>query len=225
MSKIMITDDDENLVNFISIHLKDAGYDITAATDGRDALRKMENETVNLAVVDVMMPFMDGLSLTKEIRRIYDIPVILLTAKGEINDKEDGFNAGTDDYMVKPFEPRELLFRIEALLRRYEKQGQNNTKRIGNIQINPSNYSVKIEDRTFMLPLKEFELLYLLASHPGQTFSREQVIEKIWGLDYTGDTRTVDVHIKRVRERFSRVTDRFSIKTVRGAGYFLEVTD
>lgn len=168
------------------------------------------------------MPFLDGYTLTKEIRNQYNIPVILLTAKNQIEDKEQGFQAGTDDYLVKPFEPKELIFRIKALLRRYGNQSDEVIFRIGSTMINKKNYEVKIEDRTILLPLKEFELLYFLMSKPMQVFSRDQLIEHIWGLDYEGDERTVDVHIKRLRERFSKLTNDFRIKTVRGIGYSLE---
>ena len=177
----------------------------------------------DLAVVDVMMPFMDGYTLTKEIRKQHDIPVLLLTAKNQIEDKEQGFQAGTDDYLVKPFEPKELVFRIKALLRRYDHQVDESILRIGSTTINKKSYEVQIRNRTLLLPLKEFELLYYLVSNQRQVFSREHLIEQIWGMDYEGDERTVDVHIKRLRERFSKLTDDFQIKTVRGVGYLLEV--
>jgi two-component system OmpR family response regulator len=224
MKRILVVDDDQKILDFVQLHLKKEGYDVVGSSDGRDALKKMAEVSIDLAVVDVMMPFMDGFSLTKEIRKKYDIPIIILTAKGQINDKEEGFKAGTDDYLVKPFEPQELIFRIEALLRRY---GQENDKaiRIGEIFIDPVSYSIKIKEKTFKLPLKEFELLHLLAEHQGQVFSRTQLIDQVWGIDYEGDTRTVDVHIKRLRARFKSVTNAFSIQTLRGVGYFLEVED
>lgn len=225
MKKILVVDDDKNLLNFIHIHLKNEGYSVIEAEDGRQALSKLKETPADLAVVDVMMPFMNGLSLTKEIRKIYDIPIIILTAKGEIDDKEEGFSAGTDDYLVKPFEPKELIFRIEALMRRYTEKSEESVIRVGEVLINPLNYSIEIGDKTFMLPLKEFELLYLLAKHPDQVFSREQLIDQIWGLDYEGDTRTVDVHIKRLRGRFKHMTHTFSIQTVRGVGYSLGVSE
>lgn len=225
MKKILVVDDDKNLLNFIHIHLKNDGYSVIEAEDGRQALSKLKETPADLAVVDVMMPFMNGLSLTKEIRKIYDIPIIILTAKGEIDDKEEGFSAGTDDYLVKPFEPKELIFRIEALMRRYTEKSEESVIRVGEVLINPLNYSIEIGDKTFMLPSKEFELLYLLAKHPDQVFSREQLIDQIWGLDYEGDTRTVDVHIKRLRGRFKHMTHTFSIQTVRGVGYSLGVSE
>jgi len=223
MTNILIVDDDINILKLVNVHLSEAGYQVYQAQDGIKALGILSNKKCDLAVVDVMMPFMDGYALTKEIRNGYDIPVILLTAKNQIEDKEQGFQSGTDDYLVKPFEPKELLFRIKALLRRYDNQQGESIIRLGNTIINKKSYAVQIGDRTILLPLKEFELLYILISNPMQVFSRNHLIEHIWGLDYEGDERTVDVHVKRLRERFSKLTDDFQIKTVRGIGYLLEV--
>lgn len=222
MTTILIVDDDINILKLVSIHLSESDYKIFQAKDGIEALGVLNRESCDLAVVDVMMPYMDGYALTKEIRKKYDIPVILLTAKSHIEDKEEGFRSGTDDYLVKPFEPKELNFRIEALLRRYDKQLDESIIRLGSTTINKRNYEVEIRDRTILLPLKEFELLYFLALNSMQVFSRDQLIEHIWGLDYEGDERTVDVHVKRLRERFSKLTNDFQIKTVRGIGYSLE---
>jgi two-component system, OmpR family, response regulator len=223
MKNILIVDDDINILRLLTIHLSDEGYNVFQAKNGVEALDILKKEACDLAVVDVMMPFMDGYALTKEIRKQYDIPVILLTAKSQIEDKELGFQAGTDDYLVKPFEPKELSFRIKALLRRYTHQVDEFMVSVGSISINKKSYEVQIGSRTLLLPLKEFELLYYLASNPKQVFSREDLIEQIWGLDYEGDERTVDVHIKRLRERFAKLTNDFQIKTVRGVGYMLEV--
>lgn len=222
MINILIVDDDINILNFVDLHLSEAGYKVYKAQDGIKALSILSNNKVDLAVVDVMMPYMDGFSLTRNIRDQYDIPVVLLTAKNQIEDKEKGFQSGTDDYIVKPFEPKELLFRIQALMRRYNKKHDESIIRTGNTTINRKSYEVQIGERTIFLPLKEFELLYFFISNPMQVFSREQLIEQIWGLDYEGDERTVDVHVKRLRERFSKLTDDFNIKTVRGIGYLLE---
>lgn len=222
MERILVVDDDPNIVKFVTLNLTEAGYRVAGAGDGRQALERLKEAPCSLAVVDVMMPYMGGLELTKEIREEYDIPVIMLTAKSHIDDKAEGFKAGTDDYLVKPFEPKELIFRIEALLRRYNKQDASDAVRIGNVSIYPENYTVEIDGKIYMLPLKEFELLHLLAEHPGQVFQREQLIEQIWGAFYEGDERTVDVHIKRLRTRFTKLTADFSIKTLRGVGYFLE---
>jgi DNA-binding response OmpR family regulator len=222
MTNILMVDDDINILKLVDIQLSTQGYQVFQAKNGMEALEILKKQICHLAVVDVMMPYMDGYALTKEIRTQYDIPVILLTAKSEIEDKERGFQAGTDDYLVKPFEPKELIFRIKALLRRYDHQEDESLMRIGGTTINKKSYEVHIGKRTLLLPLKEFELLCYLVSNPKQVFSREHLIELIWGLDYEGDARTIDVHIKRLRERFSIVTDDFQIKTVRGVGYFLE---
>lgn len=223
MVTILLVDDDKYILNLVEVHLVEEGYRVYKATDGMQALNLMKEHSFDLAVVDVMMPFMDGFELTKEIRKMYDIPVILLTAKDQIEDKEAGFASGTDDYLVKPFEPKELIFRIKALLRRYDKFDDDTIIGIGQTKIDKRSYEVQVGDRTFLLPLKEFELLHYLMSHPRQVLSREQLIEAVWGIDYDGDERTVDVHVKRLRERFSKLTDDFQIRTVRGIGYSLEV--
>ncbi|HHW36611.1 MAG TPA: response regulator transcription factor [Bacillales bacterium] len=222
MTNILIVDDDINILKLLNIHLSQQGYKVLEAKNGIEALEILKKELCHLAVVDVMMPFMDGYTLTSEIRKQYNIPIILLTAKSQIEDKEQGFQAGTDDYLVKPFEPKELTFRIKALLRRYDNQPDESIVHIGSTTINKKSYEVQIGDRTILLPLKEFELLYFLMSKPLQVFSRDHLIEQIWGVDYEGDERTVDVHVKRLRERFSKLTDDFQIKTVRGVGYSLE---
>jgi DNA-binding response OmpR family regulator len=222
MINILIVDDDINIINLVDVHLSEAGYKVYKAQDGIKALSILSKNKINLAVVDVMMPYMDGFSLTRNIRQEYDIPVVLLTAKNHIEDKEKGFQSGTDDYIVKPFEPKELLFRIQALMRRYNKNHDESIIRTGNTTINKNSYEVQIGERTIFLPLKEFELLYVFISNPMQVFSRAQLIEQIWGMDYEGDERTVDVHVKRLRDRFSKLTDDFTIKTVRGIGYLLE---
>ena len=198
------------------------GFKTIAAENGLVALDFLQKELCDLAIVDIMMPVMNGYLLTTEIRKEYDIPIILLTAKSQIEDKEKGFESGTDDYLIKPFEPKELIFRVNALLRRYGKSGEANIK-VGTLYINKKSYEVKINNKTFMLPLKEFELLTFLATHPNQVFSRGHLIEKIWGHDFEGDERTVDVHIKRLRERFANIAEEFTIKTIRGVGYSLEV--
>ncbi|WP_066298370.1 response regulator transcription factor [Bacillus sp. FJAT-29937] len=223
MTNILIVDDDIHILKLVQIHLSEQGYKTFTAKYGIEALEILNTEICDLAVVDVMMPFMDGFTLTEEIRKQYNLPVVLLTAKGQIEDKERGFQAGTDDYLVKPFELKELSFRIKALLRRYDKQLVESIVRMGSITMDKNSYEAQVGDQTILLPLKEFELLYFLMSKPKQVFSREHLIEHIWGLDYEGDDRTVDVHVKRLRERFSKLTDDFQIKTVRGVGYSLEV--
>jgi two-component system, OmpR family, response regulator len=222
MTRILIVDDDTNILKLVNIHLSEQNYTVFEAKDGIEALEILQRENCHLAIVDVMMPFMNGYELTKEIRKKYDIPVILLTAKSQIEDKEQGYDAGTDDYLIKPFEPKELIFRIKALLRRYDNHSDHTIIRIGNTTIDIKSYEVQCGNKTMLLPLKEFELLYFLMSNPMQVFTRTHLIEQIWGLNYEGDERTVDVHIKRLRERFSKITNDFQINTVRGIGYSLE---
>src|SRR5690625_838673 len=224
MKNILVVDDDQHIRNLVAIYLTEEGFTVFKAKNGEEALQVLENKPCDLAIVDIMMPIIDGYELTKDIREFYDIPIIMLTAKDQIDAKEKGFLSGTDDYLVKPFEPRELLYRIKTLFRLYDKN-VDDTITFGNTTISKRNYEIKIAEQSFLLPLKEFELLFFLASHVGQVFPREHLIERIWGYDYEGDERTVDVHVKRIRERFGNLTDDFHIKTVRGIGYALEARE
>ncbi|MGX6444178.1 response regulator transcription factor [Neobacillus sp. K501] len=222
MKTILIVDDDEHILFLVKGILMKEGFKVLSAENGAAASKLLKDQLCDLAIVDVMMPIMDGYELTKEIRKFYDIPIILLTAKSQIEDKEEGFESGTDDYLIKPFEPKELIFRVNALLRRYGNSSEANIN-LGTLHINKKSYEIRVNNKTFMLPLKEFELLSFLATHPNQVFSRSHLIEKVWGLDFDGDERTVDVHIKRLRERFGKIAEDFVIKTIRGVGYSLEV--
>ncbi|MGK9253631.1 response regulator transcription factor [Paenibacillus sp. P22] len=218
---ILVADDDPHIRELLRLVLTREGYAVSEAADGQEAVSMLEAGQVHLAVVDVMMPHKDGLELTEEIRRHYDLPVILLTAKGAMEDKERGFEAGTDDYLVKPFEPQELLFRIKALLRRY-RMASSEVIRLGGVTIDRGSYEVTAAGQSIVLPLREFQLLAQLASQPGRIHTREQLISMIWGTDYEGDSRTVDVHVKRLRERFEPCRNDFIITTIRGLGYKLE---
>jgi len=221
MRNILVVDDDQHIRNLVSIYLREEGFTVFKAKNGEEALQVLEKKSCDLAIVDIMMPGIDGYELTKDIREYYDIPIIMLTAKDQIEAKEKGFLSGTDDYLVKPFELKELLYRIRTLFRLYDKS-TDDTITFGETIISKKNYEIKVGEQSFLLPLKEFELLFFLASHVNQVFTREQLIERIWGYDYEGDVRTVDVHVKRIRERFANVTNDFHIKTVRGIGYKLE---
>ncbi|MFE5323474.1 response regulator transcription factor [Paenibacillus sp. NPDC056579] len=221
---LLVADDDPHIRELLRFHLDKEGYVVHEAEDGEQASHRLENEPIHLAVVDIMMPFKNGLELCEEIRSHYDIPVIMLTAKGSMEDKEQGFLSGTDDYLVKPFEPRELLFRIKALLRRYQMVSSEIIK-LRNTTIDRKSYEIRIDDELYTIPLKEFELLSHLASNPGRIYTREQLLRHIWGADYEGDSRTIDVHIKRLRDRFYDKTDDFVITTIRGLGYKLEVQE
>lgn len=224
MAKILIVDDDPHIRKLIRVILSDEGFTILEAEDGKDALSLLDSEKVDLIILDIMMPNMDGWDLCENIRTYYSdsLPILMLTAKGETAQKVKGFNLGADDYLVKPFHPAELLARIKALLKRYQIIISNKVN-IGNFELDRSTYQVFDGRNEITLPLKEFELLYKLVAHPGKTFSREQLIEDIWGYDYEGDERTVDVHIKRLRQRFSDENCPFKITTIRGLGYRLEV--
>jgi len=221
---ILTADDDPSIRELLRLVLSREGYAVLEAEDGERASRICETEQVHLAIVDVMMPGKDGLELCREIRQHYDIPVILLTAKGQLEDKEQGYLAGTDDYLSKPFEPKELLFRIKALLRRYRLAASDEI-RLGRVLIDRKGYEIRIGDESVSIPLREFELLAQLASQPGRIYTREQLIQLIWGADYEGDSRTVDVHVKRLRERFADRQGDFVITTIRGLGYKLEAKD
>lgn len=221
MIKILAVDDDIKILNLVSIHLSGAGYTVIKAKNGVEALDLIEDEFPDLAVVDVMMPKMDGYTLTKKLREL-DIPVLLLTAKGELEDKEKGFIAGSDDYVVKPFEPKEILFRIQAILRRYDKSVDPFIE-VGSMKINRQSYEVMIGKKTLFLPLKEFELLSVLASRVNHVCTREFLIERVWGIDFEGDDQTLNVHVKRVREKLRSLSSDIWITTIRGVGYKLEV--
>lgn len=223
MLTILVVDDDPNILELVRITLSAASYTVMKAKNGREALELMEQEVPDLAVVDVMMPEMDGYTLTKKLRSEWDIPVLLLTAKGELEDKEKGFLAGSDDYLVKPFEPKELLFRIRAILRRYDK-AVDVFIQAGPLSINRQTYEVSVGKKVLLLPLKEFELLSVLASRPNQVFTREVLLDRVWGFDYEGDEQTLNVHIKRLRDKLEGLPEQVSIVTVRGVGYKLDTS-
>ena len=222
MSRILIVDDDPHIRELSGVFLRNAGHEIHQASDGVDALAKLDTLKVDLFIIDVMMPRMDGWELCRELRTAYDLPILMLTARGEISQKIKGFHLGTDDYLVKPFEPPELVARVEALLKRYRIVASQ-TVQAGELLMNRKTFEVTVNGRGLTLPLKEFELLFKLASYPGRTFAREQLIEDIWGYDFQGNDRTLDVHINRLRERFPEEEHSFKITTIRGLGYRLEM--
>ena len=219
-NKVLIVDDDEHIVELIKLYMDKEGFDTVTANNGKKAVELFKSEAPAIVILDVMMPEMDGWQVCREIRRVSNIPIIMLTAKGETFDKVLGLELGADDYMVKPFEPKELLARVKAVLRR------SDTKEsivFPNLRINLSNYELKINGNIVEVPPKELELLYFLASNPNRVFTREQLLEEVWGFDYFGDSRTVDVHIKRLREKLEGVEANWQLKTVWGVGYKFEV--
>ncbi|MFB7141925.1 response regulator transcription factor [Gottfriedia sp. NPDC056225] len=221
MTTILVVDDDASIREFVSVFLQQEFFLVKEASDGQEALEIAEEHEIDLAIIDIMLPKVDGWELCKEFRKLYDFPILMLTAKGETLQKIKGFNLGADDYMVKPFEPLELLVRIKALLRRYQ-INQSQSVQIGEFWMDKTTFKVELEKNSYDLPLKEFNLLYKLAEAPGRTFTREQLIDSIWGIHFSGNDRTLDVHINRLRERFKEQAY-FQIKTIRGLGYRLEV--
>lgn len=225
MLKILVVDDDTNISELISLYLNKEGYETKEVANGKLALEVFEKFRPDLVLLDIMLPGADGYDVCKEIRKKHRTPIIMLTAKGEVFDKVLGLELGADDYMVKPFDPKELVARVKAVLRRnsllVEEEKTKNRIVLDNLIIDKDNYSVTFEGNLVELPPKELEVLYFLANHPKQVFTREQLLDKIWGYDFVGDTRTVDVHIKRLRDKFEGEHS-WSIKTVWGVGYKFE---
>lgn len=219
--RILVVDDEKDIRELIMFYLHKEGFDVLEAGNGEEALEILENEYVDLGIIDVMMPVMDGFELVEELKEFKDVPVIMLTAKAESKDKLRGFSVGVDDYVVKPFDPSELMARVKAILKRYSINASNVVK-IHDVEFDGEKYEIRYQDECIHLPLKQFELVFELVKKPNQIFSREQLIEKIWGMDYDGFDRTVDVHIKRVRENLGHLPG-FKVVTVRGLGYKVEV--
>lgn len=223
--KILIVDDERNIVELIRLYLEREGYATICAYDGEEALRLFEEHSPEMVILDIMLPKKDGWQVCKEIRKNSDTPIIMLTAKSDTFDKVLGLELGADDYMTKPFEAKELVARVKAVLRRTELQEQSAEKEVSfrNLSINISNYELKINNNQVDAPPKEIELLYFLASNPNRVYTREQLLEEVWGFDYFGDSRTVDVHIKRLREKLEGVDANWQLKTVWGVGYKFEL--
>ncbi|MBU7315183.1 response regulator transcription factor [Paenibacillus oleatilyticus] len=222
MAKILVVDDDPHIRRLVKMIMRGEGFEVLEAADGAKAMRTLEAAKADLVILDIMMPGMDGWELCRELREHYDLPLLMLTALGDTEQKVKGFELGTDDYLVKPFESRELVARVKALLKRY-RIAASQIVQVGRVQLNQKAYEVTEDGIGQTLPLKEFELLFRLASYPGQTFSREQLIELIWGCNFEGNERTVDVHVNRLRDRFPPERCGFRIRTLRGLGYRLEV--
>ena len=219
--KILIVDDDKHIAELISLYMMKDGYETEEVYDGREAIKKAESFQPDLILLDLMLPGMDGYQVCTEIRKTSRVPIIMLTAKGETFDKVLGLELGADDYIVKPFDPKELVARVKAVLRRYEPKQEETDKNLlkfDALEINLSNYSVSYEGKTLDFPPKEFELLSFLAQNPNRVFTREQLLDRIWGYEYVGDTRTVDVHVKRIREKLNS-EDEWGIRTVWSVGY------
>ena len=226
-SKILIVDDEKNIVELVRLYLDKEGYKTICAYSGTEALELFKSQSPNLIILDIMLPGMDGWQVCKEIRKNSEVPIIMLTAKSDTFDKVLGLELGADDYMTKPFEAKELLARVKAVLRRTETQESPSNKevRFKNLSVNIENYELRINSKIVEAPPKEIELLYFLASHPNKVYTREQLLEKVWGFDYFGDSRTVDVHIKRLREKLDGVDANCQLETVWGVGYKFKVRE
>ncbi|HHT7220248.1 TPA: response regulator transcription factor [Bacillus cereus] len=219
--RVLVVDDESDMRQLVGMYLDNFGYEWGEAENGKEALKKLETNHYDFVVLDIMMPEMDGLSVCKEIRKTSDVPIIFLTAKGEEWNRVNGLRMGADDYIVKPFSPGELVARMEAVLRRYTKQEQQEEIQFGPIFINEKSRRIEANGESISLTVKEFDLLYFLCQHTGQVFSREQLLEKVWGYDYAGSTRTVDTHVKTMRLKLGESGN--YIQTVWGVGYKFEV--
>lgn len=229
-TKILIVDDDRNICELLRLYLEKEGYETTLAYDGQQALEVFADAKPNLVLLDVMMPRMDGWETCRRIRALGNVPVIMLTAKGETFDKVLGLELGADDYIVKPFDTKEVVARIKAVLRRYTSNSgaaeeDNKVIRFDQLSVDLTRYELKVGGKVVDAPPKELELLYFLASHPNRVFNRDQLLDEVWGFEYYGDSRTIDVHVKRLREKLEGVSDQWSLKTVWSVGYKFEVKD
>ncbi|MBS7297924.1 MAG: response regulator transcription factor [Eubacteriales bacterium] len=223
-NKILIVDDESNIVELIRLYLEKDGFDTVVARDGNEALSKFKTENPDLIILDIMIPEPDGWQVCREIRKKSNVPIIMLTAKSETFDKVLGLELGADDYLTKPFEAKELVARVKAVLRRTDtKEPDKKQIQFENLSVNIENYELIINGNLTDVPPKELELLYFLASNPNRVYTREQLLEDVWGFDYFGDSRTVDVHIKRLREKLEGVEGNWQLKTVWGVGYKFEV--
>ena len=224
-TKILIVDDDVNICGMLRLYFENEGYQVKTANDGIEGLNSFKIYEPDLVLLDIMMPKKDGWQVCREIREISPKPVIMITAKGEIFDKVLGLELGADDFIVKPFDMKELSARIKAVLRRYNAHTKNNDEEVvkfEKIEISLQKYELKLNGKAIDIPPKELELLYFLASNCNRVFTRNQLLDKVWGFDYLGDSRTVDVHVKRLREKLEGISDKWSLKTVWGVGYKFE---
>ena len=228
MERILVADDDRNIAELLRLYLEKEGYTVPLACDGVDAMEKFIAETPDIVLLDIMMPRLDGWQVCREIRQRSNCPIIMLTAKGETFDKVLGLELGADDYVVKPFDAKEIVARIKAVLRRSGKTtSEPDVKEVSyeGISVNMTKYELKVNGKVVDTPPKELELLYHLASNPNRVFTRDNLLNEVWGFEYYGDSSTVDVHIKRLREKLEGVSEKWALKTVWGVGYKFELKD
>ncbi len=224
--KILIVDDDENICELLRLYLEKDGFKTSIANDGKQAVDSAETYKPDLILLDIMLPILDGWQVCREIRKTSNVPIIMITAKGETFDKVLGLELGADDYITKPFETKEVIARIKAVLRRIgenDKTDDSQEVNYDKLLINITNYELVVDGNQIDTPPKELELIYHLASNPNRVYTRDQLLDEVWGFDYYGDSRTVDVHVKRLREKLEGVSDKWSLKTVWGVGYKFEV--
>lgn len=229
-NKILVVDDDLNICELLKLYLENEGYVVYTANDGKQAVDMFKNKTPDLVLLDIMLPKMDGWQVCREIRKTSGVPIIMLTAKGETFDKVLGLELGADDYVVKPFDTKEVMARVKAVLRRTKgdseaTEDKKKTVIYDNLEINIQNYEMKVKGVPVDTPPKELELIYHFASNPNRVYTRDQLLDEVWGFDYYGDSRTVDVHVKRLREKLEGVSDKWCLKTVWGVGYKFETKD
>lgn len=228
MGKILVCDDDKNIAELLRLYLEKEDYTVVIAWDGEEAVKKFTSESPDLVLLDIMMPKLDGWQVVREIRRKSDVPIIMITAKGETFDKVLGLELGADDYVVKPFDAKEIVARIKAVIRRTGKTVEpNDVKEVNydKLSVNMTRYELKVDGKAVDTPPKELELLFHLANNPNRVYTRDQLLDEVWGFEYYGDSRTVDVHVKRLREKLEGVSDLWSLKTVWGVGYKFELKE
>lgn len=219
--RILVVDDDNNICELLRLYLEKEGYDVILAHNGGEAIKMFQELSPDLMILDIMLPVLDGWQVCREVRKFSDKPIIMLTAKGETFDKVLGFELGADDYVVKPFEAKEVMARVKAVLRRSGSAEKTDVKevRYDKLVINLTNYELQVDGKKIDTPPKELELIYHLASNPNRVFTRDQLLDEVWGFDYYGDSRTVDVHVKRLREKLEGISDKWELKTVWSVGY------
>ncbi len=225
--KILVVDDDTNICELLRLYLEKDGYEVSIANDGGEAVKMFQELSPDLMLLDIMLPVLDGWQVCREIRKFSDKPIIMLTAKGETFDKVLGFELGADDYVVKPFDAKEIVARVKAVLRRSGSTEKTDVKevRFDKLIINLTNYELRVDGKKVDTPPKELDLIYHLANNPNRVFTRDQLLDEVWGFDYYGDSRTVDVHVKRLREKLQGVSDKWELKTVWSVGYKFETKD
>lgn len=230
LTKILVCDDDKNICELLRLYLEKDNFAVSIANDGEEVLKKFEIKEPDLLLLDVMMPKLDGWQVCREIRKKSDCPIIMVTAKGETFDKVLGLELGADDYVTKPFDPKEIIARIKAVLRRTRQSADVIAAQVKEVSydkltVNMTRYELKVDGKVIDTPPKELELLYHLASNPNRVYTRDQLLDEVWGFEYYGDSRTVDVHVKRLREKLENVSDKWCLKTVWGVGYKFEIKE